>query len=98
MVFRFLAGCAGAGPVAIGGGTIGDMIPVQERGKYTAIFATGSLLGPIIGPIAGGYLTLRVNWRWSFWIVVLAVCVSRGEAVTLPSCWEQLSHLQTSPH
>ena len=42
---------------------------------YTAIFAAGSLLGPILGPVAGGYLTLSVNWRWSFWLVVIAVCV-----------------------
>lgn len=28
-------------------------------------------LGPIVGPICGGYLTQYVNWRWTFWLTVI---------------------------
>ena len=73
MVFRFLAGCVGAAPVAIGGGVIADLIPRERRGKAMGIFTAGSLAGPVVGPIAGGYLAQYINWRWSFWLVVIIV-------------------------
>jgi len=44
---RFLSGCSGAAPVAIGGGTIADLLPPEERGKGMAIYGTGLLLGPV---------------------------------------------------
>lgn len=49
VAFRFLAGCAGAAPLTIGGGSIADLLRLEERGSAMAIFALGPLLGPIIG-------------------------------------------------
>lgn len=63
----------GAAPVAIGGGVIADLIPRERRGKAMGIFTAGSLAGPVVGPIAGGYLAQYINWRWSFWLVVIIV-------------------------
>jgi DHA2 family multidrug resistance protein len=33
-----------------------------------AVFGIGTLLGPICGPILGGWLTYDYNWRWVFYI------------------------------
>jgi MFS family permease len=49
VAFRFLAGCAGAAPLTIGGGSITDLMLPQQRGAAMAIFALGPLLGPVIG-------------------------------------------------
>lgn len=38
---RFLQGCAGSAPLAIGGGTISDLIPQERRGKFMGIYALG---------------------------------------------------------
>ena len=73
LAFRFLAGCAGAAPLAVGGGTIADMISQEERGKYMALFSVGALIGPTVGPVAGGFLTEGANWRWTFWLMVIIV-------------------------
>ena len=70
---RFLAGCAGAASLVVGGGSIADMIPQEKRGQYFAIFAIGGQLAPIIGPIIGAFLTQKAGWRWTFWIVVAIV-------------------------
>jgi hypothetical protein len=49
VAFRFLAGCAGAAPLTVGGGSIGDLMLPEKRGGAMAIFALGPLLGPVIG-------------------------------------------------
>lgn len=70
--FRFLAGCAGSTPLTLGGGSVADMFPVEERAGAMAIWAMGALLGPVIGPIGGGYLVEKLVWRWVFWILAMA--------------------------
>lgn len=47
LVFRFLCGMAASGPMSIGGGTVADITPQEERGKSIALFGVGPLLGPV---------------------------------------------------
>ncbi|KAL7269161.1 hypothetical protein RUND412_008182 [Rhizina undulata] len=69
IAFRFLAGCFGAAPLSIGGGTIADVVEPAKRGAAIAIFAMGPLFGPVIGPVAGGFLSQAKGWRWDFWVL-----------------------------
>lgn len=34
----------------------------------TSVFALAPFLGPVLGPIAGGYVTERCGYRWVYWI------------------------------
>jgi MFS family permease len=47
-----------------------DMYPPARRGSVMAIWGMGVMLGPILGPTLGGYLTDAYNWRWVFYINV----------------------------
>lgn len=47
LVFRLICGCAASGPMSIGGGTVADVTPQEQRGKAMALFA----MGPIVGPV-----------------------------------------------
>ncbi|KAJ3572441.1 hypothetical protein NP233_g3081 [Leucocoprinus birnbaumii] len=67
IAFRFLAGLGGSAPLAIGGGVLGDIWSVEERGKASAIYSLAPLLGPVIGPVCGGWIAERSTWRWVFW-------------------------------
>jgi multidrug resistance protein len=71
VAFRFFAGCAGSAPLTLGGGTIADMFPPQQRAGAMAIWAMGPLLGPVIGPVCGGFLVEHLSWRWVFWIMAI---------------------------
>jgi len=71
IAFRVLAGMAGAAPLTIGGGTIADIFPLQQRAAAMAIWSLGPLLGPVLGPIAGGFLVEAKGWRWVFWIIAI---------------------------
>ncbi|KAF4995609.1 hypothetical protein FGRMN_5000 [Fusarium graminum] len=71
LVFRIICGCAASGPMTIGGGTVADLFPQEERGKAMALFTVGPLLGPVIGPIIGGFVSENVGWRWTFRILLI---------------------------
>lgn len=47
LVFRFLSGCAGGTPMALGGGTIADITTIQKRAVAMALFSLGPLAGPV---------------------------------------------------
>ncbi|KAF0317308.1 MFS multidrug transporter [Colletotrichum asianum] len=74
LVFRFLSGCAGAAPLSIGGGTIADVAPPALRGRAVSVYSLAPLLGPVLGPAAGGFLAEYAGWRWIFW----ALCIMAG--------------------
>jgi len=44
------------------------MFNASERGKAMAVYSVAPLIGPTIGPIAGGFLTEYASWPWSFWL------------------------------
>jgi MFS transporter, DHA2 family, multidrug resistance protein len=70
VVFRFLQGCFGAALVPLSQAIMLDIYPVEQRGTAMAIWATGVMIGPILGPTLGGYLTDLYDWRWVFFINV----------------------------
>ena len=76
--FRFLAGCVGAVPLAVGGGTIADMFQRDERGLAMSLYSMGPVIGPAIGPVAGGFLSQAKGWRWIFWLLTIIVCTARS--------------------
>ena len=63
IVFRFLAGCAGATGQTVGGGTVGDLFIQTERGLPMALYTLGPVIGPAIGPVGGGFLAQAMGWR-----------------------------------
>nr|UOS85805.1 MFS transporter [Hypoxylon rubiginosum] len=69
--FRLMAGTMGSTPLTIGGGTISDLVPIQQRGLALSLYMFGPVLGPSIGPLLGGFLTQALGWRWIFWVLVI---------------------------
>lgn len=72
LAFRLHAGAAGSCPVTVGSGSIADCIPEEKRGKVTAIFTVGPLLGPTLGPVIVGFLSEAHGWRAVFWFITAA--------------------------
>jgi DHA2 family multidrug resistance protein len=68
VVFRLFQGCFGAALVPLSQAIMLDIFPLEQRGMAMAIWATGVMIGPILGPTLGGYLTDAYNWRWVFFI------------------------------
>jgi len=64
LVFRFLAGTFGASPLTNSGGVIADLFPPAQRGLAMSVFAAAPFMGPMLGPVVGGFITITVGWRW----------------------------------
>lgn len=75
IAFRFLSGLGGSAPLAVGGGVLSDCWKPEERGRAISIYSLAPLLGPAIGPIAGGFITQNTTWRWAFYAVSIADAV-----------------------
>jgi multidrug resistance protein len=75
IVLRFFAGFNGSACLALGGGVIADLIAPDQRGKATAFWSLGALMGPIIGPICGGFMSQKIGWRWIFFVLTIGAGV-----------------------
>src|SRR5499433_2596404 len=68
IAFRALQGL-GAGGLMVGAiATIGDLVSPRERGQYMGYMMAAMMLAMIAGPLAGGYITDSLSWRWIFYI------------------------------
>ncbi|KAF9031017.1 MFS polyamine transporter [Hymenopellis radicata] len=67
IVFRFFAGLGGSAPLTVGAGVLADIWRPEERGKAIAIYSLAPLMGPVLGPVAGAWISERTTWRWVFW-------------------------------
>jgi hypothetical protein len=79
--YRFLQGAFGASMAPLGQALVMDSFPREKHGQVLSLWGVGAMLGPILGPTLGGYLTEALNWRWVFYINV-PIC-----AVALLGIW-----------
>ncbi len=68
VLYRILQGMFGAWLVPLSQAVLLDTYPTEKHGSAMAMWGMGVMVGPILGPTLGGYLTEMYNWRWVFYI------------------------------
>jgi DHA2 family multidrug resistance protein len=66
VAFRAFQGVSGAFIVPLAQATLFDINPREKHGQAMALFGGGVMIGPILGPVLGGWLTDNYSWRWVF--------------------------------
>jgi MFS transporter, DHA2 family, multidrug resistance protein len=70
VVFRLAQGIAGAFIAPLSQSLLLDINRKSDHAKAISMYGMGIMIGPIAGPILGGWLTENFNWRWVFYVNV----------------------------
>lgn len=85
VLFRFLQGFTGAGFFPLSQALMLDIYPRERHGQAMAVFGTGVMVGPTVGPVLGGFITDAFGWRWIFLInVPFGLVALAGMMIFLP--------------
>jgi DHA2 family multidrug resistance protein len=76
VIYRLLQGVCGAALVPLSQSVLLQINPPHRHAQAMSVWGMGVILGPIIGPALGGWLTDEYNWRWVFFINVPAGVLS----------------------
>jgi MFS transporter, DHA2 family, multidrug resistance protein len=70
IIFRIVQGACGGGLQPLSQAILLESFPPEKRGQAMAFWALGIVVAPMLGPVAGGWLTDNYSWRWVFYINV----------------------------
>lgn len=68
VLFRFLQGAAAGPLVPLSQGILTMIYPKSKITTVMAIYSLVVLVGPVVGPVLGGYFCVTMTWRWAFYI------------------------------
>ncbi|MEF2070954.1 DHA2 family efflux MFS transporter permease subunit [Consotaella aegiceratis] len=85
ILFRIFQGLFGAALAPLSQTVLLDINPKEKHGQAMAIWGAGIMVGPIIGPTLGGWLTETFNWRYVFFVnLPVGVLAFAGMVLFLP--------------
>lgn len=86
VMFRVLQGLFGASLSPISQSSLLDSFPREKHGAAMALWGMGIMVGPILGPPLGGWLTEMYSWHWVFLInVPVGILAIFGVMASLPT-------------
>lgn len=68
---RFLEGFSGSCFLAVSAGTVHDLFSKHQLRHPMALFTVSPFLGPCIGPLIGGLINYNLNWRWTYYVLII---------------------------
>ena len=74
-ICRFLTAAAGSSVIAIFPAMTVDLFSASDRGPAVNLYLAAVIGGPCLGPVTGGFIVDKLNWRWTIWIVLIATSV-----------------------
>lgn len=91
---RGVQGLGAGGMMVLVLAVIADVIPPDERGKYTGLFIGAFSVASVIGPLLGGFFTEHLSWRWIFYVNIplgIAAMLVIGSVLHVPVTLKRVS-------
>jgi DHA2 family multidrug resistance protein len=67
---QLLMGAGGGALQPLSQAILMESFPREQRGQAMSVWALGVVVAPVLGPVAGGWITDHYSWRWLFFINV----------------------------
>ena len=87
LVGRFLAGTFVSSPLSNAPGVLADIWGPVERGNAMAVFSMMTFIGPSMGPVVSGFLELKKDWRWNFYVLLWFAGIAEVLMFALPETY-----------
>ncbi|OJJ86250.1 MFS transporter [Aspergillus glaucus CBS 516.65] len=87
LVGRFLTGTFVSAPLSNAPGVLADLWDPLQRANAMAGFAAMVYVGPALGPVIAGFLELKEDWRWSFYVLLWLGGVTAIVMLTIPETY-----------
>jgi len=85
VLYRVLQGICGAPLLPMSQSALLDAYPSEKHGSAMAIWGVGLMVGPVLGPPLGGWLTENYSWHWVFLInIPVGILAFLGVAAAVP--------------
>jgi MFS transporter, DHA1 family, multidrug resistance protein len=72
---RFFTGATGSAIIAIFPAMTVDLFSASDRGPAIDLYLAAVFAGPCLGPVTGGFLVDKLDWRWTIWLVLIIAAV-----------------------
>ncbi|MGD9615059.1 MAG: DHA2 family efflux MFS transporter permease subunit [Alphaproteobacteria bacterium] len=70
VIWRMVQGAAGAPVTPLSQTVLFDSFPRRQHRMITSVYGMTVVIGPVIGPALGGYISELYSWRWAFYGLV----------------------------
>lgn len=87
VLFRVIQGATGAFLMPLSQTILLDVTRPSRHAQAMALWGSSVIIGPIMGPVIGGWLTENANWRWVFFVNVPVGAVALLLMVTQLPQW-----------
>ncbi|OJJ04318.1 hypothetical protein ASPVEDRAFT_136148 [Aspergillus versicolor CBS 583.65] len=71
IIGRLFSGLAGSAFLSVAGGTVADLFARNELAAPMMVYTASPFIGPEIGPLIGGFVNQFMDWRWSFYLLMI---------------------------
>lgn len=84
LIGRFLTGTFASAPLSNAPGVLADIWGPIDRGNAIAVFSMMTFVGPALGPVVSGFLELKEDWRWTFYVLLWFGAFTEALMFTIP--------------
>lgn len=70
LIGRFLTGTFASSALSNAPGVLADVWDFIDRGNAMSVFSMMTFVGPALGPVVAGFLELKKDWRWNFYVLL----------------------------
>ncbi|KAM3419232.1 hypothetical protein BST61_g5172 [Cercospora zeina] len=89
LVGRFLTGTFASAALSNVPGVLADLWDPVERGNAMVVFSMMTFAGPALGPVVSGFLELKKDWRWAFYVLLWLSALTLVPLFTIPETFPE---------